>query len=145
MFSPTAGGVRRHITTTIAAGAVASLAASLALATAGTASADVLFSLRYDLKASESVSIPPTECDVLHTQRLSYLVNRDYGPFPNVPPGIAVYQDGGVAVSMRRIYDFREGENYVVGATGTATNWNAFPRSVTIVWHCTPGRALGYR
>ena len=139
----------RFAVTATAISALASAVASLALATAGTASAEeVAVPQRQTIKAFDSIDVR-VDCP----DAAPYLINREYAPARMVPVGIEVIEDGGIGVTMSPVPGREDtergkvGNTYVnmrlIGANGTATNWNGFARDVTIIAHCTSDRLAG--
>lgn len=139
MFDTATSGRRRYLSTTIAAGALASFAAGLALTTAGTASADIATPEQlYTINGSDSIKV-----SIRCPGNAPYLKSRNYSD-RYVPYGIEVIEGAtGVNVSIVNVYKNAVGS--AVGAYGTATNWDPTkPQDVIIKAHCTSIRAEGY-
>lgn len=142
MFGSTHSGFRRYMTTTIAAGVLASTAAGLALATAGAASAD-------ETTVSQLVNVPgengrtPTGTTPAMScpGSFPYLVKRQYtNTAAIVPAGVEVVFQGGVVVTITetKFGEVGRGGRWAIGVgSGTTVNLAPDPVVVTLILHCT--------
>jgi hypothetical protein len=149
MLEASNSGFRRYVTTTIATGALTAVAASLTLATAGPAwAAETSVSQNVTIKGLDSIKV-----SVRCPDDVPYLKDQIFNLARLVPRGIEVVEDGGIGVSMdpnvglsgteRGKFGNEYQNERVIGASGTATNWNGYPLAVTIIAHCTSIRTQG--
>jgi hypothetical protein len=150
MLDATTSGFRRSVTTTIATGALTVVAAGLTLATAGPASAaETAVSQKWTVQGLDSIQV-----SIRCPADMPYLKDQPFNQGRLVLGGIEVVEDGGIGVTMTSPYvgmlgkeRGKYGNEYenerVVGAYGTATNWNGYPLGVTIIAHCTSVRKDG--
>lgn len=145
MLHTTNSGLRRYLSTTITAFALASIAAGLTLATAGTASAD-------DRTPEESFTAPLGDNDPIPNidcpGNAPYLVSA-IGGGGSVPNGVDVIAGPGVGVYVEAVYNVNSNASGVRGHTAIPpTNSDiqpdSAPQQVTIRLHCTSNRDAGY-
>lgn len=122
MFATTNRGLRRHLTTAIRAGALASVAAGLVVATAGTASADDAHpSQDYTVPGNGSVAVS-MNCPA----NAPYLYHDDHYRV-STPTG-AVSEENFTPIA---------GSQRPGGMRGQLTNSDSSPQQATVTLHCT--------
>ena len=94
------------------------------------------------LKGLDSVSLPQFTCP----SDYPWLYNADLSPGRIVPRGVQVIEPGGIGVTIGG--EKADAEGHVIGwnfGGGTATNWNMYPKHLTISAKCTSDPAQAYK
>jgi hypothetical protein len=147
MFDRINSLLRSFVATVIAAGTLVSLAAGLALATAGTASADE-YSMKFTvyMKDEDAKKTPLMYCPPPYY----YLENKTYSAGAGwvVPNGVELTDAAGInpylEVRKFKITNDSSWQTWAFGVNGNLTNTNPDRRAVNIILHCSTDPKDGY-